>query len=112
MPQIIFTWHTHQDERTCLVCGALHGRQWRFFSSDAIPHQLTHPTFGIIYNVLNDEPLTHGKGSRAGPWNCRCRVSWDINTEDLEDDLRRLRQDLRMLNTETEKTVRLVAGIV
>ena len=110
MPTLTFTWHTHIDERTCPVCWPLNGYIWIFHitSADQFPLELRHPNQGLVWDLVADLPMTHGKFSRRGPWNCRCRVSWEINDADLQDDLTQIRQETRLLTTRLRAADRMI----
>jgi len=94
MPVLAITWHTHRDERTCLFCMPLDGKQWIFHreqvASARLPPYLVSPGQGIVWDLSVDEPRTHGLDSARGPWNCRCWLTYRFVMDDLETDINKL----------------------
>ena len=70
-----------------------------------MPRVLMHPQFGVVWDMVVDESRAHGLPVRRGRFNCRCWVTWEINDEDLQDDLLSLRRETELLDN------RLVASL-
>ncbi len=107
MPIITITWVSQGDAKTCNVCKYLHGKTWTIIA-DELPHVISHPHYGDVYDLKADESLAHG----YGPWHCRCKIIIEIEddmrgtltdvfstTENLSDNLGlTIRETVRVLN--------------
>lgn len=94
MAIMTITWHTHLDERTCPVCAPLDGKEYVFHTSGVFPAVLRDGSGRVVWDCLRDIPMTHGEASRAGPWNCRCWLTWEFDLSDLIEQERRIREEL------------------
>lgn len=110
MPTLTFTWNTFWDNRTCKVCASLHGYQWFFY--DEMPTVLIHPQHGVVWDLVVDMPRTHGKRGQRGAWNCRCRLIWEINDTDLQDDLLEIRRRTRLLDNRLVATTQFLENFI
>jgi len=83
------TWHTHIDERTCPFCAPLDNHTWSFDTkTQHFPELLHNPAGQVAWDLDMDEPRTHGVGSRRGPWNCRCWLTYSFDDQDIVDTIR------------------------
>lgn len=79
MTSITVTWHAHIDARTCKVCRALDGYQWRFtVGVDKMGDGLIHPVYGVVWNTSQGSQA-HGHTGI----NCRCNISAEIDVSSL-----------------------------
>jgi hypothetical protein len=82
-------WHTAMDERTCTKCMQLEGQTWTF---PELKGPLIDSRFGPVYNLDNDEPLTHK--------NCRCfleiRPIVELEKSDVFQSLNMMFQEVNM----------------
>ena len=99
MPIITFRWFTVEDATSCKKCLVLSGYVWQF--KDEMPSMLTHPQFGIVYNVAADQSLAHGLGVHY----CRCRVITEIDDSDLTMDMDTAVDQANTLNNTLNSTL-------
>ena len=82
-------WHTAMDERTCTKCMQLEGQTWTF---PELKGPLIDSRFGPVYDLDNDEPLTHK--------NCRCfleiRPIVELEKSDVFQSLNMMFQEVNM----------------
>lgn len=91
MPSVSITWHTLKDgHKICPVCLAIDNYTWVF--TDEIPDTLIHPVYGEVWNTAQGSAV-HERGLANGP--CRCHVEPKFSLKDLEDLVRKLRDELK-----------------
>jgi hypothetical protein len=108
LPVITFTWHTALDERTCPFCAPLHNRNFVYHVTDegSFPAQVVDSSLGVIWDLISNEPRTHGVYSRRGPWNCRCTLTAVITDADLDQAVSILLDDTDSLMRRWNKNIR------
>jgi len=108
MPTLTFIWHTHFDLGTCKVCKGVHGYQWLHqIGIRQFPQTLVHPVHGPVWDCVADQPLSHGYMGRRGKWRCRCRLAWVVDDRDLVEEIRSLRQTVRLERNRLVASIRL-----
>ena len=94
MPSVSIIWKATLDEKTCPICRALHNHKWTFNVKQNVPNQLTHPQFGIVWDVAR-----HSQAHGHEQYNCRCSILPEVYVDDLkakiEQMLRGAEQNLR-----------------
>ena len=81
---IITVWRTQKDSHVCPVCKALDGYTWTFDAGDPHPKQLTHPVYGLVYDM---RPAADGSLVKEEKGHfCRCRLEHQFEVSNGDDD--------------------------
>jgi len=102
MVSITYTWHKHARPESCVKCNGLVGYSWTF--ENETPTVLVHPQFGIVWDLIADQPRTHG----SQPFNCRCWLTIDIDDSDLMEDLAIIDNSLTSLDSNLDSSLSYV----
>jgi len=109
MVTLTFAWNTFFDGKTCERCKNLHGHKWYFY--DETPTVLLHPHYGVVWDLIADRSLAHGS-YRKGGWNCRCRLTWEIDDSDLQEDLLEMRRKTRLLENRLTASTQFLESFI
>ena len=95
MPSITIRWTAINDAQTCHICRAVHDYAWTFTTPQPLPTELTHPRYGVIWN-LSQGSKAHGHSGH----NCRCNIQMDEpDLTDVQEWAERKLAELEALKT-------------
>ena len=95
MPSVTIKWHI-KDNKACPICKELEGHEWVFVAGkDVMTDALWHPKYGIVWS-LADGSNAHGGYHKVR--NCRCRITHEIDMEDVLAKCVYLREIVQLYN--------------